>query len=289
MLDDPGPWCLPVCVVDNRIPLEIRHIEQFRLEAHRAIFQRSELIFEECVDRPRIQDPVCQRGKLLAVFEEVHAKPHFDPFQHPLHHRGVTAHRDPLITRVEIVVIEGQPDRKPFDDERGKLRARSAPLLLRVATYQLLIDIGSDQGDGLLFQILWLGDPRSLPLFPDLSRRLLRSNDTPHLIEGVHVERQREQLSFIVRHDRIGIPVELRELLHVLPDAPVVGVEDVRPVFMHLDAFHILSINVSADAFAPVDHQDLFPGFFRLAGEHRAEEAGAHDQIVIFHKSPSSF
>ena len=75
-------------------------------------------------------------------------------------------------------------------DELDRIKNHNANGLASKA-WQLLINIGTDQADSLLFQILRLGNACSLFLLLNLRCSLFRSYNTPHLIEGIHIERQR--------------------------------------------------------------------------------------------------
>ena len=50
---------------------------------------------------------------------------------------------------------------------------------------------------------------------------------TPHLVEGVHVEGQIVDLAMVVGHRAVGVAVELRKLVHILPHGLVVGISSV--------------------------------------------------------------
>ena len=107
-----------------------------------------------------------------------------------LHHPGISADRDPLIQRIEIIIVKGKPNRQPFDDKRRQLMAGTSPLLLCVSLDQLLVNIHPDQPDRLLLQIGRLGDTGRLPLLLDLRLCLLRGDHAPHPVKGIHIEGQ---------------------------------------------------------------------------------------------------
>lgn len=114
--------------------------------------------------------------------------------------------------------------------------------------------------------------PASATCLSIMGLRLGGRLDAPHPGEGVHVERQVVDFIAPARHGRVGVAVEVRELLHVVPDLAVRGVEDVRAVAVHLDALDRLGVDVSGDVGALVDDEHalaLLTGFVR---EHRAEE-----------------
>ena len=302
MLDDPGPWRLAIGVVDGSIALEIRLVEQLRLEAHRTVLERAELVAEVRVNRTGVHHLLRERVILRLLREVIHAKLDLDAIQHIRHHLRIAPDRNALVESVKIIVVEGEAHRQALDDEGRELRARTAPLLLGITLDELLVNVNADQRNRLLLEVLGLKrrirrEPalRLLPrdviplLLVDLRRGLLRRHHTPHTIKGVHVERQRIQLAVVVRHRRVREAVEGRELLHVVPDLRVVRVEDVCAILMHMDALHVLRIDITGDVRPPIDHQHRLPRLPRLMRKHRAVQAGTHYQIIIFRHITLSF
>ena len=284
MLDDPGIGRLGIGVIDDGIALEVRHVQHFRLKAHGAELQIAQSEIEILIDGTGIDDPVRHGVPLFPVLQIIRIQSHFDTVQHALHHLRVAAHGDSLIQGVEIVVVKGQPHRQSLDDERRQLRAGSSPLFLGIALDQFLIDIRSHQADGLFFQILRFRDPGLFPLLSDALFRFLRRHHAPHLIEGIHVERKRVQLPVVIGHGRIGIAVELRELSHVIPHFLIVGVEDVRAVFVDVDAFHFFRIDIACHLRTTVDDHHALSGFLCLVGKHCTEQSGTDNEIIyMFH------
>ena len=88
----------------------------------------------------------------------------------------------------------------------------------------------------------------------------------------------------VVGHRTVGVAVELCKLVHILPHGLVVGVEDMRAVAVHIDALHILGVDVARDMIALIDDQTLFACLFGLVGKHGTEQTGTNDKIIIlFH------
>ena len=89
----------------------------------------------------------------------------------------------------------------------------------------------------------------------------------------------------IVRHRAVGVAVELRKLVHILPHGLVVGVENVRTIAVDVDALHLLGVDVACNVAALVNDEALFTCFFCFLCEHGTIKAGADDQvIVLFHR-----
>ena len=59
--------------------------------------------------------------------------------------------------------------------------------------------------------------------------------------------------------------------------------EDVGAVFVHVDPFNLFTVDISCDVVALVDDKACFSFFLCFIGEDRAEEAGADDEVVVFH------
>ena len=57
--------------------------------------------------------------------------------------------------------------------------------------------------------------------------------------------------------------------------------EDVRPVFMHVDALDLLGVNVACNMVATVDDQAFLASLGGLVRKNGARESGADDQIII--------
>ena len=74
---------------------------------------------------------------------------------------------------------------------------------------------------------------------------LLRSCHAPHLIEGVHIERQVVELALVVGYRRVGVSVELHDGVDEVPYLFVGGMEDMCTILMHVDALYILTIDVA--------------------------------------------
>lgn len=102
-------------------------------------------------------------------------------------------------------------------------------------------------------------------------------------MEGVHIERQRVQFSVKICNGGIGIAVELRKPVHIIPCFAAVRVEDVGSVTMNLDTLHFLGVYIAANVVSFFDDQDRFPDRVHLMGKGRTEQARTHNQIIIVH------
>ena len=82
---------------------------------------------------------------------------------------------------------------------------------------------------------------------------LLGGGYSPHLIEGVHVEGQVVELALVVGHGGVGVAVELDDGVNEVPHLLVGGVEDMGSVFVDVNAFDILAIDIAAQVGAFVN------------------------------------
>ena len=282
MLDDAGPRGLAVRIVDGGVALEAGLVEQLILKPDGAVFQRAELVVKISVDWAGVDDLVGQCVQRGLVFEVIGVQPNLDAVEQVGDHLRIAADGNTLIQCIEIVVVKGQPHGQALDDERRQILAVAAPLLFGVALDELLVDVAAYKGDGLLLEVLRLvGDLAALLL--DLGGCLLRRYNTPHFIKGVHIEGQRVELTLIVGNRRVCKAVELGKPGDIVPDLFVVGVEDVRTVFVDMDALHALGVDVARNVGALIHDQHGFAVGLGLMGEDGTVQAGADYQIIIFH------
>src|SRR5699024_1054117 len=187
---------------------------------------------------------------------------------------GVPAHRDPLVTVVEVVVIVGQPDGQAADDKGRQVGSLLSPLLLSVALNQLFVDVPANQGNCLFFQVLRLLARHLLPLFIDFGKRLGRGPHPPHLVKGVHVKRQVVHLALVVGNGTVGVTVKVGKLVDVVPDFLVRSVKDVGAVLVDLDAVNFLGVDVSGNVGTLFNYLDVLAPLSRLISKGGPKQAG---------------
>ena len=291
VLDDAGVRSLAVRVVDDGDALVVLFVEDLGLEFEAAVLEFAEPVSEVLIDGAGVDTVVRHPEPLLSVVEEVRIEDDIGAVQHPLDHGGVPFARDALVAVVEVVVVIGEADRQALDDEGRKLRAVSSPLFLRVAFDQFGVDGTADEADGLLFEVLRLaGDLR--PLLVEDFHGLGRRGDVEHLREGVHVEGHVVHLALVVGDRGVDEVVELRKLVHIVPDVLVRGVEDVRAVLVDVDAFDLFRVDVAGDVVPFLQNEDRKARLHCLMGKHGSEQAGADHQIIVMLShvdSPLSF
>jgi len=105
------------------------------------------------------------------------------------------------------------------------------------------------------------------PLLCNLGGSFFRCNGALHLVEGIYVEGERIELTFVFGHRGIDKAVEVDEPGDIVPDLFVVGMKDVSTVNVDVDALNLFGIDVAADIFAFFDDKDSLSAVHGLAGE----------------------
>ena len=114
--------------------------------------------------------------------------------------------------------------------------------------------------------------------------------NVPQPGEGVHIEGHIVYLAVEIGDGGIDVVVEAAELVDILPDRLVRGVEDMGAILVDMDALHRVGITVAADVLPALHHQTAFSLLMGLMGKHGTKESGPNNQIVIHSgKSPHSF
>ena len=283
MLDDSRPRCFTICVVDCSIALETGLIENLIFKADRAVLQCAQPISRRRWGRCR--QPCRQCIQLNLVFQIVSIQAHLDTIQQVGNHLGVATNRNALIQRIEIVVVKGQAHGQALDDESREILAVTPPLLLGVTLDELLIDVTTHERDSLLLQIFRLTSD-FLALLLNFCSGFLRCHNAPHLVEGIHIKRQRIQFTLIISDRRICKSVELGKLGDVVPDFFIVGMEDMRTVLMDIDTLNILCVNIASNVGTLIYNQNRFSMRFSFMCKNGTIQAGANYQIIVHHNFP---
>ena len=98
---------------------------------------------------------------------------------------------------VKIVIVIRIAHRETLDDECRQLRARSAPLLFRIALDELSVNIRADKANRLLFEVFGFACYDAALCF-NLFTCFVRCYDTPKLRERIHIERHVVDFAFII-------------------------------------------------------------------------------------------
>lgn len=54
-----------------------------------------------------------------------------------------------------------------------------------------------------------------------------------------------------------------------------------RPIFMDVYSAYVFTVHIAAGVISPVNHQAAPSPVRRLAGKHRAEQAGADYEVIV--------
>ena len=81
----------------------------------------------------------------------------------------------------------------------------------------------------------------------------------------------------VVGYRTVGVSVEGHDGVYKVPDDLVVSMEDVGSIFMDVNAFNILAIDIAAQVGTLVYDKAIFALLFGLMGEGCAEEARAYN------------
>ena len=156
MFNNTGIRYFSFCIIYYSISLIIVFVFQiFSLKTQGTVCQFSVTILIELVDHTCIQyffksifTVHRDKSAICAPLTEsliIGSKLHWNSFQKLLHDLRISTLGDSLIWIIKIIIVKDEADRKPFNNEAWQFLAVSAPLLLRIAFYQFLIDISSDQ------------------------------------------------------------------------------------------------------------------------------------------------
>ena len=285
VLDDARIGNLRIGIVHHRHSLVVARTEHLCLKPHGAVFEMSQTMVKPCVNSACVENPVGQRKQLVSVLQEVDARAHLNASQQSVGQTIVAAHGNALPGVVEVVIVEGETQGQAAYDEGGKLRAGSSPLLLGISLDEPLEDIPAHQQQCLLLQILRLAALQTAahfgPLLFDACTSLIGSGHTPHPGERVHIEGKVVELSPPVGHRAVGVAVAGCQAVDKPPHALVSRVQDVRSILMHIDASHLLAMDIAACVLPALHHQTALACLGGQMGKGGSHQSGAYNQIVI--------
>ena len=288
VLDDAGVGDVALGVVHHSATLVVGGIEHLVLEGNGAVFELAEAVAIELINLAGEDDFIGQGFPVLTAGEEILVHAAVNTRQQRLGELVVAADGYALVGIVEVVVIIHQAHGEAADDEGGQLGAGAAPLFFGIAFDEFFVNITPHEAEGLLLQVARLGNPllchgggHLLPLFINPGLRFCGGGDAPHLVEGVHVERQVVALTFIFGHGAVGVAVEGDEGIDKVPHLLVGGVEDMRPILVNIDAVALLAIDIAAELRPLVDNQAAFAGAGGHVGKDSAEKPAAHNEIIV--------
>ena len=145
VLNRPRIWHFALGVVHHGVALEVGRGEVLVLEAQAAVVEVTEAVAVELVDAPREQDFFGFRFEFAPVVEEIRVElqVYFSVIEQGVDEEVVSALRDALVGVVEVVVVEGEPQRQAADDECRQFGCRPSPLLFGLSLDELFVDVAS--------------------------------------------------------------------------------------------------------------------------------------------------
>ena len=284
VFDDPRVGHVVRSIVDHGIALVVGGILYACFKRDRAPVEPSQAIIVELVQLAREDNLFRHAFPIGPVVEEIGVQAGLDAFQQAFCQLVVAAYGNALVFVVEIIVVEDHTDGKPLDDERRQVATLAAPLLFGVFLDERLVDITAHQRQSLLFEIgrftaLERGHRLGF-LRLQFGLRSGRVGDTPHLAEGVHVEGQVVEASLVVGQGRIGVAVEGHQRIDEVPHPLVGGMEDMGTVLVHIDARHLLAIDIATQVGAFVYDQATPAGLAGPVGKSGAIQSGTDDEVI---------
>ena len=281
MLYDSCPGGLLIGVVHRSISLEVIRIQHLSLEPYGTVLQSSQTVIKVRIDRSRIDYLLSFVFRSILYIKIIHAGANLYAIKHILNHPGVASHGYTLEKRIKIVVVKCISYGKSLNDKCRKLAAGTSPLLSGVALNKLLVDIRTHKAYCLLLQVLRLSNSRRFSLLFNLGLCLLWRHHTPHLIEGIHIERQAVKFALVIGHGSIGESVKFNKSVNIVPHLTVVGMENVCPVFVNVNPFNLTGKYISRNVVTLVYNKNLLALVRRFSRKYSAEKSGAHYQIIV--------
>lgn len=286
VLDDARVRLVVRGVVDDGASLVVRGVLGAGFETDRAPVELAEPVVEIFVEGARVHELVGNLSPVALVFgKEIYACVGLDTCKQAVDELVVAADGDTLVLVVEVVVVENEAHREAFDDECRQVPAAAAPLLLGIFLDELFEDVPAHERERLFFEVRGFaavqGGKRFGFLFLDFRLRLCRGQNTPHLVEGVHVERQVVKFPPVVSDGAIRVAVNFHDGIHKVPHLFVACMEYVGAILMNIDTFDILAIDISTQMCTFVYDQTFLTSPSRTIGECSAKKAGTNYEIII--------
>ena len=266
-------------------------------EVDRAPLEVAELIVEVTVHRARVHHRHArglERGLVvrLGLVEEVHAELHGDArvVDHLLHPRGVAVGGQALPRVLEVAVVVVKAHGQALDDGGRQLGRVGLPLLAGVVLDERLVQRAADELNALVVQVLRVGTGQLARLLFNqglgFGRRVMRMEE---LVDGAEVDGQRVDLAVMGGVHAVHVVREARETVHVVPDALVGGVEQVRAVLVDLRAGFLIHVRVgvATDVIADIDDVHASTRVLnRLLRDRQTEQARADNyQVGVFSRT----
>ena len=103
----------------------------------------------------------------------------------------------------------------------------------------------------------------------------------PHAVKGIHIEGQVVKLAFIISDRTIGVAVELHNQIHEIPYIFVICMENVSAILMHVDAFHLLAVDITTKVWTLVYYKTFLAHLLSAIGKCGSEQARTNYEVII--------
>ena len=207
--------------------------------------------------------------------------------QYPRDHLGIAVTRHALKFVKEIVVVIGKAHGQPLQDRGRQIMGRAAPLLGCVAFEKRLVEIAPDKSERLLLKGLRIGD--ILGLAGEKGTGLVRAQGLAvELIDCMQVDGEREYLPLCCGFDPVFIGFKGRELVHILPDLRIIGVENMRPVGVHHHTRFSIAcgVAIACNMVAAINNGDIMTCLRQSTAYHRPRKPSPYHQNCVAHLCP---
>ena len=249
-------------------------IENLRFKTQAAVGQRSKAVIVILVDHTGKDDCFCRGSQSGSVIKKITAQTHFHSRKHFFDHEGISACGYTLITVIKVIIVVRKTYRQTSNQKCRKLGTGTAPLLLRITLHQLFVNGTANKRNGLFLQVRRFRITGTFAGYLFLC--LGRSNHTPDLIEGIHIERQIINFVTVNGNGSIGEAVKICKAIHVGPYCCVACVKNMGAIAMNIDTSYTFGKNITGDMIPFVYNQTFFSSFTGFMGKNGAEKSRAN-------------
>lgn len=181
MLNDTGVGHLSLGVVDYGIALKVGCVEPFVLKAQTAVVEVAVAVIVKLIDAAGVECAAGLRMEFVTVGKVVGAQAYIGLGQQGVDECIVSPTLGyALVAVVEIVVVEGEAEGQPLDDESRQLGGGTAPLLFGIPLDESLVNVAPAQCECLLLKVGGLCDVGNSLRCSSILARASAGVRTPH-------------------------------------------------------------------------------------------------------------
>lgn len=284
MLSNSGIRDICVTVIYYCISLIISIIIKL-LKPQCSIRKSSIFIIKPSIKRSRIKNIIEIKKFLAANF---FPQNQIDIFiiQHGCNNIGITIFRHSLVSMIEIIIIIIKAQRKAFKNASRQLLRITPPLLYCISFKEGFVQILPYKAQSLLFKSLrrsYAFIRNALDIFFRLIRRKCFAKK---LIYGMQINRQRINRISSYRFNPVDIRNKFTKLINIIPNAFIVGVENMWTIRMNHHARGLISlcITISTNVFPTFKHRYLMTNSTQSISHNCTRKTGTNNRN--FHSTP---